>query len=663
MTLEPQEKRLAPVLRRASLVLSLCLLAAFTVILPARAEDWLPVTQEELKMTREPKAPGAPAIYLYRQVDRDDNGPHERNYARIKILTEEGRKYADVEIPFLKGAENVRDIEARTIRPDGSIRNLEGKIYEKMIVKAKGVKYLAKTFTLPDVQVGSIVEYRYRADQQSGFIFNSHWILSEELFTKHAKFSLKPSLEFPLRFSWPAGLPVGTNPPITDHGVVRLETNDVPAFQVEDYMPPEYGLKTRVDFIYVTYPNPEKDLDKFWKEEGRRWYRWIEAFVDERKTMGQAVSQIVQSNDAPEAKLRKIYARTQEVRNLSIEREKSEKEDRRENLKGARTVDDVWKHGYGTDMQITWLFLALARAAGFQADPVMVSTRNLYFFSPGLRDPNELNSNVILVKLDDKDLYLDPGSAFTPFGLLPWSETRVQGLRIDKEGGSWITTASPGPSESRIERKAILQLTDSGSLEGKATITFTGLEALWRRSEAHDADDAERKKFLEDQIKEYIPVPAEAELTNKPDWNSSSLMLVAEFDLKVPDWASAAGRRTLLPVGLFGGLEKHTFEHSDRVYPIYFHFPYQDDDDVTIGLPSGWQVSNLPKVQNINLRTLAYNLTTENNNGSLHVKRQFLLNVEMVDPKSYPLMRGFFQGVRTGDEQQIIVAGTSSAQN
>jgi hypothetical protein len=104
-------------------------------------------------MTSVPEAPGAPAVYLYRQVDRDDNThtPHEYNYARIKILTEEGRKYADVEIPFFKEEGNIHNIKARTVRPDGSIVNFEGKAFDKTIVKAKGLKFLAKTFTLPDV--------------------------------------------------------------------------------------------------------------------------------------------------------------------------------------------------------------------------------------------------------------------------------------------------------------------------------------------------------------------------------------------------------------------------------------------------------------------------------------------------------------------------------
>ena len=65
-------------------------------------------------MTSEPLAPGAPAIILYRQVDRDDNGhtSHEDNYFRIKILTEEGRKYANVEIPVRQGMVRLSKVRA-----------------------------------------------------------------------------------------------------------------------------------------------------------------------------------------------------------------------------------------------------------------------------------------------------------------------------------------------------------------------------------------------------------------------------------------------------------------------------------------------------------------------------------------------------------------------
>jgi hypothetical protein len=87
-----------------------------------------PVSPDEFKMKAEPQAPGAPAIVLYRQVDRDDNGrtSHQDDYVRIKILTEEGRKYADVEIEYRKDVENIAGIKARSIRPDGTIANFRG---------------------------------------------------------------------------------------------------------------------------------------------------------------------------------------------------------------------------------------------------------------------------------------------------------------------------------------------------------------------------------------------------------------------------------------------------------------------------------------------------------------------------------------------------------
>ena len=61
-------------------------------------------------------------------------------------------------------------------------------------------------------------------------------------------------------------------------------------------------------------------------------------------------------------------------------------------------------------------------------------------------DDKKLDTNVVLVKLNGRDIYCDPGAAFTPFGLLPWSETGVPGLRLDKDGGSWITTSLPDAS-------------------------------------------------------------------------------------------------------------------------------------------------------------------------------------------------------------------------
>ncbi len=641
-----------PFARRASSAILLSLLFLMAFIPVARTEDWLPITPEELKMTSEPLAVAAPAIYLYRQVDRDDNVFREYNYCRIKILTEEGRKYADIEVPFFKGAGEVRGIQARTIHPDGTIINFDGKVYEKTIVKARGVKYLAKTFTLPDVQVGSIIEYRYT--RAIGYN-NALWVLNEDLFTKDAKFSLTKNTYNGLHWSWPLGLPPGTDLPKADNGVIRMETRNVPAFQVEDYMPPQNQVKYRVEFVYTN--QIEKDPEKFWKIYGKGLNQAVEYFVGHHGSINKAVAEIVSPSDSLEAKLQKIYARTQQIRNLSVEREKTGAEQKREKLKDIHYVDDVWKLGYGGGTAITYLFLAIVRAAGFEAYPVMLSTRDEYFFDPKLMNSYQLNTNVVLVKVDGKDVYFDPGSAFTPYGLLPWQETASQGLRLDKDGGRWIQTPLPNAAQSQVERKANLKLTDTGDLEGKLTVTFSGLEAVWRRLDEMDDDDAARKKFLEDEVKGAIPTANEVELTNKPDWSSSSPSFVAEFDLKVPGWASAAGRRQLVSVGLFSETDKHVFERPERVHPIYFRFPFQEVDDVTLELPPGLKLTSVPPPQDTGGNSICdFTLKAETKNGALHWRRQLTVNGMLFQTKYYPALRSFFQSVRSGDEQQIVLS-------
>ncbi|HEY0746284.1 MAG TPA: DUF3857 domain-containing protein [Steroidobacteraceae bacterium] len=570
---------------RTSLQGLLIVLALCAGSTPVRAEDWLPVSTEELQMSSAPKAPSAPAIYLYRQVDRDDTGPSETNYERIKILTEEGRKYANVEITYYKNTEGVRGIQARTIHQDGSIVNFDGTIFDKPIVETSGAKLMAKTFTLPDVQVGSIIEYRYRHELAVGYVFDSHWVLSQELFTQHAKFSLDPYRGFALRYSWPHGLPPNTAPPKDVSRKIRLETQDVPAFVTEPYMPPENELRYRVDFIYQSDDlRADEKPEAFWHKYGKKQFRQIDKFLDQPRVMSEAVAQIVGPSDGQDIKLRKIYARVQRLRNLSFERARSQQEADRENIKKAADVKDVWNHGYADGEQITWLFLALVRAAGIEAYSLLVATRDTHFFNPAIMNPRDLNTNAVLAMVDGKERYFDPGARFTPFGMLPWAETAVPGLRPDPSGSAWIQIPPADVKDSRVERKGVLRLNSSGTLEGKVSVTYTGQEAMWRRLEERNEDETDRKQFLENQIKADVPNGIVVELTNQPDWEDSSAPLVAEYDLTVPGWATGAGQRTLLPVGFFGAQDKHVFQHATRIHPIYFKFPYQQTDDVIVEL-------------------------------------------------------------------------------
>jgi Domain of Unknown Function with PDB structure (DUF3857) len=631
-------------------------------------EDWQPIDPADLKMTSEPRAPGAPAIYLFRQVDRIDSGhgSSQFNYVRIKILTEEGRKYADVEIPYYKeeAGISISNIRARTIRQDGTIVNFDGKIYDKTIEKTKGVKTLVKTLSLPDAQVGSIVEYRWTYNYADRYIFDSYWVISDDLFTRVAKFSLKPYPVWPLRWVWPAGLPPGTDPPKEEPDKsVRMTANNVPAFQVEDYMPPENELKYRVVFIY-SEDGFEEDPGKFWRKFGKKQNDRLESFIGKRKDLEAAVSQMVSPSDSPDAKLRKIYARVQQLRNLSYENPKSEEELKRDKQKKIENAADILKYGYGNGFELTWLFVGLARAAGFDASGVFVSTRNDYFFNDKRMNAGELNSNIAVVKVDSKDVYCDPGSAFVPYGLLPWYETLVKGLKLNRDGGAWIQTPMPDSALSEILRTATLKLTDDGTLEGKVSLSFTGLEAISRRREFYNQDDQARKKYLEELLKDYVPAASEVELTKQPEWNSSEAPLTAEFDIKIPGWAAPAGHRVLIATGIFSAGEKHTFEHANRVNDIYFSFSFRKIDDVTIELPLDWKVDKVPNNIDQDAKAAEYILKIEQKPGAIHITRSIRSDLLVVPKNSYSVLRDFYQAVKSGDEQQIVLQpGASAAAN
>jgi hypothetical protein len=636
--------------------IAILLLMAFATC-RAWGEDWLPISPEELRMRSSAQAPNAPAIYLYRQVDRDDNDPSESTYERIKILSEEGRDNANIEIPYRKGGENIRGIHARTIRPDGSIVNFDGEIFDKSIVKVNGVKYSAKSFTLPNVEVGSIIEYRYHHDFAPNLVYDSQWILSQNLFTQNAQFSLKRYPGFVLRFAWPNGLPPGTPPPKMVSGIVRMEAHDLPAFVSEEFMPPEDELKYRVDFVYDSGDLAhEKDATSYWKAFSKDAYKTVARFLDRPHALSDALAQLLDTADPDSVKLQKIYERTQRVRNLTFERSRSAEEIKREGLKAAKNVEDVLEHGYGYGDEITWLFLGLVRAAGYDAHPVLVPTRDKRFFNPGMMNARNLNDNIVLVMVGGEAKYFDPGARYTPYGLLPWYETAVSARRLDKDGGDWVTTLLPSSKENHVERKAQFTLSPSGVLEGTVAVTFTGQEAMSRRLTENLEDDGDRKQYLENDLKSAMPGSAEVQLTNHPDWNSSAPSLEAQYSVKIDGWGTSAGSRLLLPAQVFTARQKSMFLHSTREHPIYFASPVEISDDIIIEVPKEWRVSSLPQARQVLEKAYGYSSSFEESGGKLHMQRSYRLDLTLVHVKYYGTLQNFFQNVRSADDEAAVLS-------
>ena len=111
----------------------------------------------------------------------------------------------------------------------------------------------------------------------------------------------------------------------------------------------------------------------------------------------------------------------------------------------------------------------------------------------------------------------------------------------------------------------------------------------------------------------------------------------------------------MIPAAIFTAAEKGGFEHANRVQPIYFEYPHEKADDVTIELPPGWQVSSVPPPQDRNGKVMVYSLKVEQSPGTLRLTRKLTIDVLLVQQKYYTALRNFFQAVRTSDGIQVVL--------
>lgn len=121
--------------RRWSCKAILLVLYILTTHVAAKADDWPPIAPEDLSMKSLPEQPGAAAVVLLRDELTDDPHNHRSVYMRIKVLTEPGRKYADVEIPYSRRHFTIYNVSGRTIHSDGTIIPFIGKPFDKVMVR------------------------------------------------------------------------------------------------------------------------------------------------------------------------------------------------------------------------------------------------------------------------------------------------------------------------------------------------------------------------------------------------------------------------------------------------------------------------------------------------------------------------------------------------
>ena len=643
---------------------------ALPALIPAQtAEAWLPVPAEELRLKDNPDIPGAEAMILYREIYTDDTKSVERHHVRIKIFTDRGKRHGDIEIPNVEKVYQVEDIRARVVQPDGTAVEFRGQIFDKVVVKSRRLRIQVKTFTLPGVQAGSILEYTWRARWRDKFpdvlrnpqqylitsmfyIPTARWDLQQELFTRRARFSLRPLPK--ARLEWTMVRPLGKErPALQEDGTLLVEIQNVPGLDAEELMPPVGMLQSQ---IHVRY---QIGWGEFWVDHSRRMGEELDRFIGKHKGIGKEAAQLVAPGDPLETKLRKLYARVQKIRNLSAEPQAQQKPP-----PANKDVEDVLNRSYAFWNEINFLFVALARSAGFKAHIVMLTTRDSALFLSSVPDASQLNAMVVQVDLPSGPIFLDPASPFCPYGLLPWEETAAAGIRLDAQASGQVMTSTPSAaSETAVtERTANLKLLPTGSLEGQLRAVFTGQEALELRRAAVGKDEAGRRKALEEEVKSWFPAGSTVEMIATGEQETSEVPLRVECKIQIPNFADFQGRRVLFPLSIFYAHRPARFRHAHRIHPVYFPHAYQLADRITIDLPPGYEVESTPTARNVAAAFGSLETGITRGHRSVEFTRRMVMNGYYFRKESYADLKAFFEKVKTNDDERVVARSAPAQQ-
>ncbi|HSA95303.1 MAG TPA: DUF3857 and transglutaminase domain-containing protein [Acidobacteriota bacterium] len=682
------------------------LLVCSAAVLPRAARTaagpttWPPISAEDAAMTDCPREPGAPAVILYREEITDVDKGTTTVFKRLKILTAAGRDHSSIEIPFVAGYSKITEIEARVVQPGGQARPFDGEIFERTDVRRGKLRLAAKTFALPNIEVGSIIDYRYKiVSKRSGLsakrlnaLINDltasedrpeeggakerkdprtlpvgRWTVQDDLFTKHLKFSYKNTMAGIAallgeggRLGW-ASVGMESGRPFVFLGNAQMELYNVPSFAAEDSMIPEAVARMSVDLFFIDHEIANGA--EFWKLESRDWQRGVEEFLGRPDQLAAAARRILGDETDPMEQLKRIYAEVHGFRNLSYEKDLTDERKKDEKIKGNRRVEDVLERRYGLRSDITRTFVSLARAAGFEAEVVRVTARDDKLFRKDLLSfYDQLDSEIALVKVAGRTLAFDPATPFCPFGLIHWTRTNSTGLRMSENPPAFFTTPSSPPDMTLTKREIALSLDTRGGLAGTIKTTYTGQEALVRRLDHIHDDDAARREALETELRALLPAGATARLTDVENIDNNEPALIVTCAVDIPGLATVAGDKTLLPLSPLAGSGQYPFRHAARKYPVCFAYPSRQFDDIQVTLPEGLTAAALPPPRKNDSDFSSFSVfCAQEAPNRLHIQRDLSVKKIYFAIEQYPALKAFLDQVRAIDEEQIVLTPTATS--
>ncbi len=658
-------------------------LLAAACSLAARAQ-FQPVHPDELKMTADPKFPGADAEYLDYEESDSAQQHSQSYYARIKVFTEKGKEAATVQLPYFANDFSISNISGRTIHPDGTIVPLNVKPEDLVVFQNGAIQVKQTVFNMPSVEVGSVIEYTYRlyfneqnqyfAGVLSIFQISPEWTVQRRYPVRKAHYQFLASssmsvMAFPI-------LPPGKNIQITPsnpgqplYNNFSLDVTDIPPIPDEEWMPPLRSFLYRVMFYYKAVGDA-LDPDGYWKAAAKTWSKEIDHFATPSKNLHDAVAGLVAPTDSDLTKAQKLYAAVQALDNTNFSRAKTASERRDLKLKTERNAEDIWTQKSGNRNEIALLYLAMLRAAGLTAYAMQVVDRNRDIFDPSYMSLAQLNSDVVILSDGGKETVLDPGERMCPFATVSWKHSGAEGLRQNANGPSRAQTPVQAFSANAVKRTGDITVAPNGAIQGTLQIAMTGQEALFWRQRAIKVDAQELKKQFDREIETSVPEGVVAHVDHFLGLDHPDKLLLAIVQVNGVLGTTTA-KRLILPGFFFQTRGGEPFvSEAKRLEPVDMRYAAQDVDQLTYELPAGMAVEGAPEDAKIPWPDHAlYIAKTRQTSGQITVARVLARAFTLAQPGEYQDLRSFYQKVAAAEQAQIVLStatkeitsGTTSA--
>jgi hypothetical protein len=259
---------------------------------------------------------------------------------------------------------------------------------------------------------------------------------------------------------------------------------------------------------------------------------------------------------------------------------------------------------------------------------------------------------IVQARLEGKVYVLDASKKFHPFGLLPTDDLNEKGfLLYDGEGRHEIADIPASKVPSMAVCKTEMSLNGAGDLSCCATISFEGYHNVEERG-LFESDS--EKNYFDKKIKDLLSgaVIDSFKVANRGD-------IEAPFGgtafFRLAGHAQATGERIYFVPPLLVHLEPSPFVKEERAYPVEYYFADGFSEEITISIPPGFTVSELPEAVYIRDVGLSFSSGSKLDGDKIKYFRTFTRNQNLYKPMDYESLRRFLTQIESSEQGTTVL--------